>query len=210
MSVAFIFASSALVALSGALMPGPVLTLVVSQSPRYGARTGPLVIAGHAILELALLMGLVVGLGAVLANETVQGVVALVGGIMLIVMGGTMLLAVVRRRVHLDGASGAAPLPRPVLAGALTSLANPYWVIWWATIGLAYLTKSYAAGVIGVTAFYAGHVLGDLTWYSLVSTLIAAGRRFISTGVYRATIAVCAGFLLVLAAAFLVSGLRAL
>jgi threonine/homoserine/homoserine lactone efflux protein len=112
--------------------------------------------------------------------------------------------------VHLDTKSGDAPLPRPVLAGALTSAANPYWVIWWATVGLAYLTKSYAAGVVGVSAFYVGHVLGDLTWYSLVSIVIAAGRRFIDAAVYRAMLTVCAGFMLTLAAVFLVSAARAL
>lgn len=211
MNLVFIFLSSMGVAFSGALMPGPMLTVVVSESPRLGVKTGPLVVAGHAVLELGLIAAILVGLGTVLESGTVQGVVALGGGLMLVLMGCAMVLAVARGRVRLEPeAEGDARRSRPVLAGAVSSLANPYWLIWWATIGLAYLTKSYAAGLIGVAAFFAGHILGDLTWYSLVGILIAAGRRFISGAIYRVMIATCAAFLLALATVFLVSGVRSL
>ena len=53
-----IFGSSFVIALSGALMPGPVLTVTVSESARRGAKAGPLMIFGHGILELALVLAL--------------------------------------------------------------------------------------------------------------------------------------------------------
>ena len=92
--------------------------------------------------------------------------------------------------------------------GVLSSLANPYWSLWWATIGLGLLTKAYALGFAGLVAFYLGHITGDLTWYSLISGAIAAGKRFITTRVYATMLSVAAAFLLVLAAWFLTSGLR--
>jgi threonine/homoserine/homoserine lactone efflux protein len=207
----FVFLSSMGVAFSGALMPGPMLAVVVSESPRLGAKTGPLVVAGHALLELALIAAIVVGLGTLLERGSVQGVIVLVGGFGLLAMGAAMALAVARGRVRLDvQAREDGARSRPVLAGAVSSLLNPYWLIWWATIGIAYLTRSYAAGVIGVAAFFAGHILGDVTWYSLVGVVIAAGRRFISLGVYRLVVAGCAAFLLALAAVFVASGLQSL
>lgn len=210
--VVVIFFSSLVLAYSGALMPGPMLAVVVAETPRQGARAGPLVVLGHAILELALLAALVVGLSPVLAREGVQATLSLVGGVMLAVTGVTMVLAVARGTARLDwDAEGAgAGRARTVLGGIVSSLANPYWTIWWATIGLGLLTKAYAIGVAALVAFYVGHILGDLTWFSAVSGAIAAGRRWITAGGYRVMIMVAAAFLFAMATWFLVSGLRML
>ncbi len=210
-AILVIFVSSMVLAYSGALMPGPMLAVVVAETPRQGARAGPLVVLGHGILELALLAALVVGLGPLLEREGVQATLSLAGGAMLAVTGAAMTRAVLRRTVRLewDPETAGAGRARTVLGGVLSSLANPYWTIWWATIGLGLLTKAYALGVAGVVAFFVGHILGDLTWYSAVSGALAAGRRWISERGYRAMVAAAAVFLLAMAAWFTVSGLRA-
>lgn len=192
------------------MMPGPMLTVVVAETPRQGAKAGPLVVLGHGILELALLVLLVVGLGPALENETVQATLQIVGGGMLVWTGTAMIVAVARGRVALDWEGGeSSGRARAVAMGIVSSLANPYWTIWWATIGLGLLTKAYAVGVAGLAVFYLGHIMGDLTWYSLISGAIAAGRRFISLKVYRAMLSVAAAFLLALAVWFLASGIGA-
>lgn len=206
-----IFVSSMVIAYSGALMPGPMLAVVVAETPRQGARAGPLVVLGHSVLELVLLAALVVGLGPLLEREGAQAALSLVGGAMLAVTGASMAWAVVRDTVYLDWEPDAAGAgrARTVLGGVLSSLANPYWTIWWATIGLGLLTRAYALGLAGVAAFYVGHILGDLTWYSAVSGALAAGRRWISARGYRAMVGAAALFLLAMAAWFTASGLRA-
>ncbi len=199
-------------AYSGALMPGPRLAVVVAETPRQGARAGPLVVLGHAILELALLAALVIGLGPVLEREGVQAALSIVGGVMLAFTAATMVMAVSRGTARLDwdaGGAGAGHV-RTVLGGVVSSLANPYWTLWWVTIGLGLLTKAYAIGVAALVAFYVGHIVGDLTWYTAVSGALAAGRRWISARGYRVMIALAAAFLLAMAGWFLVSGLRTL
>ncbi|MBN1636251.1 MAG: LysE family transporter, partial [Deltaproteobacteria bacterium] len=57
-----IFGSSFVIALSGAMVPGPLLTVTISESARRGAMTGPLLIVGHGILELLLLIAIMMGL----------------------------------------------------------------------------------------------------------------------------------------------------
>ncbi len=207
--VILMFFSSMLIAYSGALMPGPMLAVVVTESPRQGARAGPLVVLGHGLLELALLGLLLLGLGPLLAREGVQAALSLLGGAMLVLTAAGMLLTVARGTARLEwGSESGRASGRAVLGGALSSLSNPYWSIWWATIGLSLLTKAYALGAAALVAFYLGHILGDLTWYSAVSGVIAAGRRWITPALYRAMLIVAACFLLVLAAWFLVSGVR--
>ena len=64
-SLIAIFFTSMVVALSGAMMPGPLLTITITESTRRGVASGPLLIAGHAVLELVLVIALLFGLGNV-------------------------------------------------------------------------------------------------------------------------------------------------
>jgi len=52
------------------------------------------------------------------------------------------------------------------------SVANPYWIIWWATIGLGYILYSWRFGFWGIASFFSGCILSDMAWYSLVAAAI--------------------------------------
>ncbi len=205
LALATVFVTSLGLALSGAMMPGPLLTTTISESVRRGGATGPLLILGHAILELAMVVALLVGLAPFLARNWVFAAVALLGAIVLTGMAVGMFRALPTLRIDWEAhRQGSGPL---VSTGILVSLSNPYWAIWWATIGLGLLTKAYALGIAGLAVFYVGHITGDLTWYSLISGAISAGRRFITLRVYKGMLLAASVFLLALAMWFLVSGI---
>jgi arginine exporter protein ArgO len=63
-------------------------------------------------------------------------------------------------------------------------------------------------GLIGLGSFYVGHILADLSWYSLVAFVITAGRSFLSQSVYRGVLLVCGFFLIVLSIYFIYSGIN--
>ena len=75
------------------------------------------------------------------------------------------------------------------------SAANPYWLIWWLTIGLGYVMFSMKYGWLGVALFFVGHILADFAWYTLVSGAVAQGRRLISDRIYQGFLAGCGVFL---------------
>jgi len=200
-----IFSSSFLLALSGALMPGPVLTVTVSESAHRGAVVGPLIILGHGILELILVLALLAGLAPVLSRNEVFVVIALTGGSILLWMSYTMFRDLPKMTLDMN-VSGKKPR-NLVLAGILLSLANPYWFIWWATIGIGYILFSFQYGIAGIIAFYSGHILADLAGYSIISFGIAKGRHLFNDARYRALIACCACFLLLLSFYFFYSGI---
>ena len=208
LAIAAIFVTSFVVALSGALMPGPLFTVTVSESSRRGPAAGPLLIAGHGILELTLVAALVLGGGPLLKKEPVFVVTALAGSLVLLWMAGGMLRSLPRLSLAVD-APGAAR-GNLVLAGIVLSLANPYWTVWWVSIGLGYITHSMGLGLAGVAAFFSGHILADLAWYSLVSTAVWKGKRFMSDRFYRGLIGACAVFLIVFAGLFGYAGLQRL
>lgn len=207
-SLAAIFFSSFMIALSGALMPGPFLTVTISESSRRGASAGPLMILGHGLLELVLVAALLSGMAPFLARDGVFVVIALSGGGILLWMAIAMLRSLPTLRLDLDMQTEKSK--NLVLAGIMFSLANPYWTIWWASIGLGYIIHSFKFGLAGVAAFFTGHILADLLWYSLISFAIARGKRFFSDCFYRGLIGTCASLLLVFACYFLYSGLEKL
>ncbi len=218
MDLETIFVTALLVGFSGAAMPGPLLTVTIGESVRRGFIAGPLLMVGHALLEILLVLLLVWGAVELLLAEQVHTIIALVGGAFLIYMGWTMCRDARRGSVSLqltpdDGgvvggqvASGRFSL-HPVLAGILVSLSNPYWSLWWATVGLTYITTSMTRGTAGLLAFMSGHLLADFVWYGLVSGAVAGGRRFINQQFYRGVIAVCGAFLVGLGSYFVYSGL---
>ena len=77
--------------------------------------------------------------------------------------------------------------------GALVSSSNPYFLLWWATIGSAYLVSAALYGFPGIAAFVVGHILADLTWFSLIAYATAYGRRLLTLRAYRGLISVRRG-----------------
>jgi len=199
-------ASSFVVALSGALMPGPLLTVTVGEAGRRGFWAGPLIIVGHGLLELALVLLLLAGVGGWLNRPQVLGVVGLAGAGMLAWMGLGLLRASRTSRLTLDGGDPGGL--HPVLAGVLMSLANPYWLLWWLTIGLGYVLFAARFGLLGVFLFFAGHILADFAWYTLVAAAVAQGRRFLSDTLYRGFLAGCGVFLFGFGGYFGLQGLK--
>jgi len=203
-----VFFTAWVVGFSGAMMPGPLLTVTISESARRGAKAGPLLMVGHAILELSLVIALVLGLKRFLVNQVFITTVSFLGGLFLLWMGCSMLKDVWQGKVSLDfSAKGRQSMIGPVAAGILVSLSNPYWTIWWATFGLSFITKAWVYGPAGLALFYTGHILADFTWYGAVSLAVAKGRKVMSDRLYRGIIAVCGAFLIGLAATFLWNGI---
>jgi len=203
-----IFLTSWGVGFSGAIMPGPLLTVTISESAKRGARAGPLLMLGHAILEFSLVAALVLGLKKFFQNPVFEITVSIIGGFFLFWMGYGMVRDALRGNISLDlSVKQKRPVIGPVLAGILVSLSNPYWTIWWATIGLGYITEAWVSGLTGLAFFYTGHILADFTWYGAVSLAMARGRSLMSDRVYRGLIAVCGAFLIGLAVIFVKNGL---
>jgi threonine/homoserine/homoserine lactone efflux protein len=85
------------------------------------------------------------------------------------------------------------------------SIANPYWTLWWLTIGLGLVLGAQKGGLAAIVFFFLGHILADFGWYSLVSLAISKGRKFITLRIYRGIIFICAITLMGFSVFFLIS-----
>ena len=152
-----LFTTAFMVAFSGAMMPGPLLTVAINQSLRRGIVVGPLISMGHGLMEI-LLSALLVGLGQLLEHGLVAAAVALGGGLVLAWMGYGMIREGWQGEISLDLEQGKEQRDGKgaFAAGVVATVANPYWLLWWATIGANFV--ALARECPGLGFFFSGHI----------------------------------------------------
>lgn len=185
-----LYFSAFAVGLSGAMMPGSLLTYVIRKALSNGAKAGLIVVLGHGILEASLVTLIFLGFDRLLKSDTAQIVIGITGGLLLCLMGIKMAVDSYRNKVKVEVSSGKAEGGSMVLSGIVLSAANPYFLLWWAIIGLGFIMQAHASfGYPGVIIYYCGHISADLAWYSLVSFVVGKTRKFIKEKPYRIIIA---------------------
>lgn len=195
-------------------MPGPMLTVTISETPKRGFKVGPQIVLGHGLAELLLVICLAGGLTYYLRQPAVTGGIGIVGGLVLLWFGWEtyhsaqsaegLTIANTEEKEKTTSKSSI----HPVFSGILLSVSNPYWVLWWVTIGASYVVIALHLGTIGLATFFTGHILSDLAWFSFISFIIKTGHNYISNKVYQGGLVVCAVFLALLGCWFFYDGLN--
>ncbi|MFX1456191.1 MAG: LysE family transporter [Promethearchaeota archaeon] len=196
---------SFLVALTGALTPGPLLSFTIYKSLRQkkGYLAGVFIILGHATIELILILILLAGASLFFQNIIFLTLVGIIGGIFLVIFGGLVVRDTMKADPNVDfniennnikGYKGNS-----FIGGIIVSLSNPYWTFWWAVIGLGFLINFNItfATPLGLLLFFIGHELGDIVWYLPISTFVYLGGKSLNPKIYKYVLIVCAGFMIV-------------
>lgn len=211
-----LYATFMLISLSGALSPGPLTALALSEGMRAGRWAGVRLALGHGLVEIPLVFAIAYGLGEWLRRPLVSGLIGLLGAAVLLWMGYGLALGAWRGTLTLAGAPAG---PRPAAlrfghapAGIIFTLTNPYWSLWWVTLGATYVARvvALAATPAAVGGLALTHWSIDLAWLGGLGLLAASGRRFIGDRPYRVALLVCGVFLLAFGLFFGWSGLSRL
>ncbi len=179
------------VSLSGTVAPGPI-TAATLASGRERRHAGVLVGLGHISVELTLFVLLVNGVGAFMGAPLVRAAIGFVGGLLLLFMGAQLLLSLRRA----DAAPPASVRRHPYLIGLFLTLANPYFVIWWATVGLTLATEAMSIGMAALALFALLHWCCDIGWLEILSLAGHKGSEAMGNRGQKALFAVCGSALL--------------
>jgi threonine/homoserine/homoserine lactone efflux protein len=204
-----IYLASLVMGFSGAMIPGPMLTIAIKESLQRGIKAGPQLVTGHALLELLLIIAVIFGLGQFFMWPSIQGAIGVIGGLFLFWLSYSILREAWTMPVlDLTAQAGGGSRLHPVVAGVTVSLSNPSWPLWWATAGASSMLLAANYGVSGIISFFVGHISADYIWYTLVSLAVVGGKKLLTPFIYRIILTICALFLLGLAAYFVYSGLK--
>ncbi len=159
--------------LSGVMAPGPMFTMTLAKSyksPWAGAQVS----LGHAVIEVPLILLIYFGVAQFFQNIVVQLVLSVLGGGMIIWMGIGLFRA--RKEVARGGKDTSYSA---FVAGILMSGLNPFFLVWWVTVGSLLLMTFLEFSPQGLILFIAVHWLCDLVWLSLVSFTVYRTHSFL-------------------------------
>ena len=159
--------------LSGVMAPGPMFAVTLAKSLK-SPWAGVQVSLGHAVIEVPLILLIYFGVAQFFQNIVVQLVLGVLGGGMIIWMGIGLFRT--RRKLSREGKDTSY---NAFVAGILMSGLNPFFLVWWVTVGsLLLMNFMNAVGGWGLPFFIIVHWLCDLVWLSLVSFTVYRTHSF--------------------------------
>ena len=186
-----------IISCTGAMQPGPVTATVITMGAR-NRWAGALLAIGHGLVEFPLMVVIILGLGKYFKLAKVQIAISLAGGLFLILMG-------VQAFLSLRAKAGSRPRAldsKPILAGIVLSAGNPYFLLWWATVGLALATQATQWGIWAFAIFALAHWSVDLVWLQVLSWASFKGSVLLGAKGQRIVQGICAAALLVFGVLF--------
>jgi threonine/homoserine/homoserine lactone efflux protein len=188
--------------LSGVMMPGPMFTVTLAKSLK-SPWAGVWVSLGHAVIEVPLILLVYFGLARFFQHDMVQFGLSVVGGGMIVWMGAGLFRA--RRELAREGKDTSY---NAFTAGILMSGLNPFFLVWWVTVGsLLLITFLNAVGTWGLPFFVVVHWLCDLVWLSSVSFTIYRTHSFWGAKAQEIVFVILSAFLGYFGGVFIVQGI---
>ncbi len=188
-SLGLFLLSAAGISLSGVMLPGPLTAATIAKGYRE-QNAGIFIALGHAVIELPLIALIYFGFAHFFTSPEVKRIIGLAGGLMLIVMGLMVLWNVRKAQAE------AVDLPySSLVTGIMMTGANPYFFLWWATIGIALIATAAQFGIWGLVVFAVVHWSCDLVWEQFVSMSVFRTRHLWTQKVQRIVFGICAAVL---------------
>ena len=198
MSLIGFLLQAVVISLSGVMAPGPVTAVTLAAGTR-SRHAGALIAVGHGIVEFPLMLLVMAGIGVLFQLKGVTIGIGFVGGAFLLFMGLQVLAGLSQRTDPTDKYAGKSP----VWIGIILTGGNPYFLLWWATVGLALTTRALTFGATAFALFAVIHWLCDLIWLETLSWASFKGARILGPKSQRIVLAICAIALILIGLTFL-------
>lgn len=171
---------------SGVLAPGPLFFTNMLYGTREGAKAGLKVAYGHTVVELPLIVLLATGLFTSAAAAQYAGTIGLVGGVGILGFAALQIANVVRKKNNLSTPVITRNSNKsPFVAGIALTAFNPFFLIWWFTVGLKLVADSATFGLAaGIVILFALHIWMDYAWLAGTAYLASKGGSVFKSRYY--------------------------
>jgi len=192
-----------IISLSGVLMPGPMTAATIARS--YSDKwAGAKVAIGHAVIELPLLaiITIIVAAGSneLSANSTLMIAIGVLGGVYLLILGGTML----KEKEYVSDEPYSGKLSKnAIVLGITTTLLNPGFMFWWLAIGALVVAQALSFGILMIPIFAIVHWSTDFFWGIGISFGIQKAKQYYASKIKDVIRIGCAILIIVFGAYFL-------
>ena len=189
-------AAGTVLGLSAGFTPGPLLTLVITQTLQHDIREGVKVAMAPLITDLPIILVSLFVLSQLGDFDLLLGAISLVGaGYVLYLANGSLRTGPVTLEEARDQ-------PRSARKGAIINALNPHPYLFWATVGAPFVLKSADQGPLAPLLFIFGFYFLLVGAKVFIAMVVGKSRAFLTKKGYIWTMRVL-GCLLALFAVFL-------
>lgn len=168
--------------LSAGFAPGPLLTLVVSESLQHGVMSGIKVALAPIISDLPILLLALFIAEKLSGFQYGLGIISMVGGMFILFTGYNCVRT---KPVHV---SIQTEPPRSLLKGVVANVLNPHPYIFWISVGAPTMSNALKAGIMAVAAFLVAFYMMLVGSKILLAIAVGTSRSFLSGKVYLYTL----------------------
>jgi len=189
MDIADLVVSTVVISVSGALSPGPLTASAVAIGTRRFAKGGFLIALGHMIFEfpyVLIIASLYSSIGFFLKNANVSYVLTVI--ILLFILFFSYLI--IKEGINVIK-SGVDQMKKskgytfnPILVGIVLTGLNPYFLLWWLSVGLPLIQLSMNMGFPLFLLMYGSHVWMDYFWLTLMGFAGEGGVKILKSKGY--------------------------
>ena len=171
-----------IISASGVMSPGPLFAANITYGLREGVKSGIKIAIGHSIVELPLVILLGIGVFSLEIFPEFKTIISILGAITLFVFAFIQIKSTLKKNKK----SETKLKQGPIITGVLLSALNPFFIIWWLTIGLKLISDAMAiCAFVGILIVFVLHVWMDFVWLGSTAFLISKSKKIISNTNYK-------------------------
>jgi len=171
-----------IISVSGVMSPGPLFAANITYGLKEGFRSGIKIAIGHSIVELPLVILLGIGAFSLEIFPEFRVIISIFGAITLFGFAGIQIKSIFKKK----GGISTKPKHGPIITGILFSALNPFFIIWWLTIGLKLISDAMLVWAFaGVLIVFVFHIWMDFVWLGMVAFFASKSVKIISNKNYK-------------------------
>ena len=166
---------------SGVMAPGPLFAANISYGLREGTRAGIKMAIGHTIVEFPLVVLLGIGVFSLESFPEFRDIISIFGAIALFVFAAMQIRTIFKKKEF-----GVNTKHGPLIAGITLSALNPFFIIWWLSIGFKLISDAMLMWAFaGILVVFVLHIWMDFAWLGTVSFLASKSSKILSNRNYK-------------------------
>ena len=166
-----------IISASGVMSPGPLFAANITYGLREGVKSGIKIAIGHSIIELPLVVLLGIGVFSLEIFPEFRTIISIFGAITLFGFAGMQIRTILKKNNNIT----IKPKQGPIITGILFSALNPFFIIWWLTIGLVIISESIQIfGIIGIVILFLFHIWMDYAWLFTIAAFSSRAKNYLS------------------------------
>jgi threonine/homoserine/homoserine lactone efflux protein len=166
---------------SGVMAPGPLFAANIAHGLRDGAKSGIKMAIGHTIVELPLVILLGIGVFSLELFPEFRTVISILGAITLFIFAAMQIKTIFRNKESTTNLKQG-----PLVSGILLSALNPFFIIWWLTIGFKLISDAMLIWAFsGILVLFVLHIWMDFAWLGAISYLASKSAKILSNKNYK-------------------------